>query len=128
MKFFLMILGFISLGLGIIGIFLPVLPTTPFVLLSAYLFGKSSERFHKYLLHHKLFGTIIRDFNEKKVIRRKNKIVALTSMWIVLLSSVIFFMPFWWAKLIVILIGIGTTIYLITFPEEDKRQREKEKR
>lgn len=117
MRILLLILGFTSLGLGIIGIFLPVLPTTPFVLLAAYLFGRSSERFHQYLFHHRIFGPIVRDFQEKKAIRRKNKIIGLIMMWAVLGSSVIFFMPFIWAKVIVLLIGIGTTIFLVRFPE-----------
>lgn len=111
------VIGMISLFLGILGIFLPVLPTTPFVLLSAYLFGRSSEKFHRYLYNHKIFGQIVRDFQDRKAIRRKNKIIALITMWVVILSSVIFFMPFWWAKVIVLCIGAGTTIYLIRFPE-----------
>ena len=117
MKIVFISIGMISLVLGIIGIFLPVLPTTPFVLLSAYLFGRSSEKFHRYLYNHKVFGQIVRDFQDKKAIRRKNKIIALITMWVVILSSVIFFMPFWWAKVIVIGIGAGTSIYLIRFPE-----------
>ncbi|MBK7030935.1 MAG: YbaN family protein [Bacteroidales bacterium] len=116
-KLVLLILGFLSLALGIIGIFLPVLPTTPFVLLAAYLFGKSSEKFHQYLYNHRIFGPMVRDFYERKAMKRKNKVIALVSMWIVLLSSVIFFMPYWWAKVIVLCIGLGTTIYMVRFPE-----------
>jgi len=118
MKLLFLSLGFLSLGFGILGIFLPVLPTTPFVLLAAYFFGKSSARFHQYLLNHKVFGPTIKDFNEKKVLKRKTKIIALLTMWAVLISSVFFFMPYWWAKVIVLLIGAGVTIYLIRFPEE----------
>jgi uncharacterized membrane protein YbaN (DUF454 family) len=116
MKIVLLLFGFISLGLGVIGIFLPVLPTTPFVLLSAYLFGKSSSRFHKYLLDHKLFGPIIYDYHQRKALNRKTKIIAIISMWAVLLTSVIFFMPIIWVKVIVLMIGTATTIYLLRFP------------
>ena len=117
MKVLLIGMGFLSLGLGILGIFLPVLPTTPFVLLSAYLFGKSSHRFHQYLSHHRLFGPIIRDYQEKKALKRKTKVISLIIMWIVLLTSVIFFTPFLWAKVIVLLICAGTSTYLILFHE-----------
>lgn len=117
MRIIFIIIGMISLVLGIIGVFLPVLPTTPFILLSAYLFGRSSEKFHRYLYNHRIFGQIVRDFQDKKAIRRKNKVIALVTMWLVILSSVIFFMPFWWAKVIVLSIGAGTSVYLIRFPE-----------
>lgn len=75
-----LILGCLSLILGAIGIFLPLLPTTPFILLSAFLFEKSSEKFHKLLLENKIFGKYIKDYTEKKGITYKNKIIALTIM------------------------------------------------
>ncbi|MGL4358745.1 YbaN family protein [Cetobacterium sp.] len=74
------ILGCLSLLLGAIGIFLPILPTTPFVLLSAFLFERSSEKFHKLLLENKIFGKYIKDYTEKKGITYKNKIIAITVM------------------------------------------------
>jgi uncharacterized membrane protein YbaN (DUF454 family) len=120
MKLIFLIFGFLSLGLGVIGIFLPVLPTTPFILLSAYLFGRSSERFHRYLRNHRVFGPTIRDFNERKVLSRRTKVYALSMMWVVMLSSVIFFMPYWWARAVLLLIGAGVTLYLIRYPEPRK--------
>lgn len=71
------VLGFLSLGLGIIGIFLPLLPTTPFILLSSILFQKSSDRFHKMLTQNKVLGKYITDYTERKGITLKNKIIAL---------------------------------------------------
>lgn len=65
-KRLLFVLGFVSLILGIVGIILPLLPTTPFLLLSAYCFSRSSEKFHNYILNNKVFGQYIRDYNEKK--------------------------------------------------------------
>ena len=66
--------------LGAIGVFLPLLPTTPFVLLSAFLFEKSSEKFHRLLLENKIFGKYIKDYTEKKGITYKNKIIAISVM------------------------------------------------
>ena len=73
----LFLLGSISLILGAIGVVTPLLPTTPFLLLSAYAFGKSSERCHKFILNNKIFGQYIRDYQEKKGITLKNKINAI---------------------------------------------------
>ena len=61
-------IGFLSLALGVAGIFLPVLPTTPFLLLSAALFFRSSPRAYQWLLNHKLLGPYIRDFRESRAI------------------------------------------------------------
>ena len=77
-KIFLLSLGTISLVLGCLGIFLPLLPTTPFLLLSAFCFSKSSEKFHKALLENKIFGQYIRDYQEKKGVTLKNKIIAIS--------------------------------------------------
>lgn len=114
-KSLFLIIGISSLVLGFIGIFLPVLPTTPFILLSAYCFAKSSERFHRYIMQHKLFGKMVSDFYEKKIIPVKTKIIALTLMWTTLSLSVIFFMPYIWVKLVVIGIGVAVTVYLLSF-------------
>jgi len=73
-------LAWASLSLGILGIFLPLLPTTPFVLVAAYGFSKSSERFHQWLLNHKLFGLLVSDWQRSGVIRLKSKLLATVSI------------------------------------------------
>lgn len=70
--------GCISLIIGAIGIAVPLLPTTPFLLLSAYAFGKSSEKYHYFIMNNKIFGKYIRDYQEKKGITLKNKINAIS--------------------------------------------------
>lgn len=72
----LLILGFLFLGFGLAGIFLPLLPTTPFLLLAALCFERSSDRFHRWLLDHSLLGPFIRDWRERQVIRLKTKWLA----------------------------------------------------
>jgi uncharacterized membrane protein YbaN (DUF454 family) len=69
--------GTITLILGVIGVFLPLLPTTPFLLLSAYFYGKSSEKMQQWLLSNKIFGKYIKDYHEKKGITMKNKIISI---------------------------------------------------
>ena len=86
----LKILGFIFLALGIIGIVLPLLPTTPFLLLSAFCFARSSEKLHDWLLHHPYFGPTIKDWREHGSISKRNKIYAMVVILLTILMSVIF--------------------------------------
>lgn len=79
-KIFWLITGISALALGTIGIFLPLLPTVPFYLLAAFSFSKSSEKLHNWLLDHKIFGPDIRNWNEKRVIRRRAKLMAVSAM------------------------------------------------
>jgi uncharacterized membrane protein YbaN (DUF454 family) len=83
-RYILIFFGFIFLGTGVIGIFLPLLPTTPFLLLTALCFNASSPKFHHWLYHHKVFGPPIQDWQKNRVIGLRSKITA-TSM--LLLSS-----------------------------------------
>jgi len=80
MRIFWFLIGGSSLGLGTLGIFLPLLPTVPFYLLAAYSFSKSSTKIHNWLLNHKVFGPDIRNWNENRTIHRRAKLMALASM------------------------------------------------
>ncbi len=79
-RYLLLALGWLSLLLGLLGIVLPLLPTTPFVLLAALLFSKSSPALHQKLLAHRLMGPIIRDWEEKGVIKPRTKWVSTITM------------------------------------------------
>ena len=89
MKYILIVLGSISLVLGVIGIFLPLLPTTPFLLLAAALYVRSSEELYNWLIHQKYLGTYIRNFREHKAIPLHAKIISVTLVWITLLYCAI---------------------------------------
>ncbi|QAR33946.1 DUF454 domain-containing protein [Geovibrio thiophilus] len=115
MKIILIILGFMSLFLGIIGVFLPVMPTTPFILLAAACFARSSEKFHKMLLNNRYFGNIVRNYENGLGISRRIKIRALTLLWFSLIfSSAIS------GSLIVFLVltaaGTGVSWYILSLP------------
>jgi uncharacterized membrane protein YbaN (DUF454 family) len=73
-------LGFIFLLLGLLGIPLPILPSTPFILLSAWFFARSSERWHQWLLQSELFGPMIQNWEENRCISRRTKLVAMGAM------------------------------------------------
>ena len=85
MKYILIILGSLSLALGIIGIFLPLLPTTPLLLLSAALYVRSSEKMYQWLIHHKYLGNYIRNFREHRAIPLRAKIISVSMVWISLI-------------------------------------------
>lgn len=87
-KALLIVVGSVSLALGAIGIFLPILPTTPFLLLSAYCFARSSKRLHTYLITHKTFGTYISNYYNKAMTRR-DKVRTLTVLWLGITLSVL---------------------------------------
>ena len=72
------LLGFIFLGLGVVGVFLPLLPTTPFLLVAAGCFAKSSEKWHQWLLSNRIFGPVIADWQERKCISVSTKIIAVS--------------------------------------------------
>lgn len=74
------ILGWCFFGIGGIGVFLPVLPTTPFMLLSLWAFSRSSQRFHDWLYHHRFFGPPLQQWKQYRVIPRAAKIMAITMM------------------------------------------------
>lgn len=83
LKIFLIITGWLAVSIGTVGIFLPILPTTPFMLLAAGCFAKSSEKFHRWLLGSPVFGSIIRDWQEQRGIRLGTKCWA---MFVVVLT------------------------------------------
>jgi uncharacterized membrane protein YbaN (DUF454 family) len=80
MKWLYLIAGFLLVGLATIGIFLPLLPTTPLLLLAAACFAKSSEKCHQWLMQHNLFGPILRNWHEKRCIPRRAKRIATASI------------------------------------------------
>jgi len=80
MRLFWFIIGGSSLGLGTLGIFLPLLPTVPFYLLAAFGFSKSSTKMHNWLLNHKVIGPEIRNWNENRIINRRAKLMSSAGM------------------------------------------------
>jgi len=92
-KIFWLVIGLTALALGTVGIFLPLLPTVPFYLLAAFSFSKSSERLHNWLLNHKIFGPDIRNWNEKRVIRRRAKLMSVSAMALSVVVTLVMAVP-----------------------------------
>ena len=122
-KYFFIGLGFLFIGLGFIGIIIPGIPTTPFLLLSAWFFSKSSSFLENWLINHKLFGPLIRDWNKHKSISRKSKIVAV----IIIIPTFAFSIYSSLNMIIDILLGItciSLCAFLISRPEPPIEQRQ----
>lgn len=115
MKALYILIGTLSLILGIIGIFVPLLPTTPFLLLTAALYVRSSPRLYDWLIHQKYLGNYIRNFRENKAIPLKAKIISVSLIWITMLYCVFFIVPYWWLKILLLLIGAGTSYHILSF-------------
>jgi hypothetical protein len=111
-KVIYIIIGSLSLALGMIGIFLPVLPTTPFLLLTAYFYLRSSERLYHWLLHHKVFGKYIHDYIKYRSIPLKTKILALVLLWPSIVVT-LFFIPLLPVKVMLVLIASTVSVYII---------------
>ena len=115
----LIVLGTISLILGIIGAFLPLLPTTPFLLLTAFLYCKSSPKAYNWLINHRLFGTYIINYREKKIIPIRAKIITFILMWLSILYCVIFVTDKIGFQIILLGIAIGVSIHILSFKSKE---------
>jgi len=114
LRILLIIAGTLCVGLGIIGIFVPVLPTTPFLLLAAACYARSSRRFHSWLLNNKLFGSYIRNYLERKGITLRAKIITLSLLWITIGVSVAFAVEILALKLILVIIATGVSVHILS--------------
>ena len=109
----LMIAGTLCLVMGVVGMFLPVLPTTPFLLLAAYCYARSSQRFYDWLLANRWFGEYIRNYREGRGIPLKQKVLTISLLWVTIGYAAAFIVPAWWMRLILVGIAAGVTIHLI---------------
>lgn len=115
-KAFLIVAGTISLALGAIGIVLPILPTTPFLLLSAACYCRSSDRLYKWLLTNKWFGEYIKNYREGKGVPLKTKIIALTVLWVTITYSAFFFIRILEVQLILFAVAVAVSIHILRLP------------
>lgn len=113
-KSFLIGVGTLSIALGILGIFLPVLPTTPFLLLSGACYMRSSENLYHRLINNKWLGHYILDYNEKRGIPLRAKVISVSLLWFSIGISVIFFVKILWLRIILFFVAIGVTGFLLS--------------
>lgn len=115
-------LGFLALGFGVLGIFLPLLPTTPFLLLAAYLFSRSSDRYYRWLINHRVFGKYISNFLQYKIIPVKIKVLSISMMWLAMGVSA-YFVPYTAVRILMLLIAIGVTAHILSYKSFKKKEQ-----
>lgn len=113
---FYFVFGTIFLTFGGVGVFLPVLPTTPFLLISAACYYKSSERMHRWMLNNRWFGHYLKNYAEGKRISLKAKLFTISLLWLFITYSIFFAVSNIAVQLILLSIAFGVTIHLIRLP------------
>jgi hypothetical protein len=108
--------GFLFTFLAILGALLPLLPTTPFLIVAAACFYRSSGKFYKMIMYNRYFGHYLRDYKSGKGIPLRVKIAALIFLWISTLVSVFLFIPYLWLEIVVIAVNIAVTVHLYLIP------------
>lgn len=104
--------GFAAVGVGVVGIVVPLLPTTPFLLLAAYLFWLGSPRWHAWLLENRVLGGFVRDYVEHHAVPLRSKVIALIVLWASIGLS-LFLVRIWYVWLVLAVIGAAVSIHIL---------------
>jgi hypothetical protein len=113
MRGVLIVSGSVSVGLGVIGIFIPILPTTPFLLLAAGCYARSSDRFYNWLLGNRLFGNYIRNYREGNGIPLVMKIAIILLLWATILFSAFMVVSNVYVQIILLIIAAAVSMHII---------------
>ena len=107
---------------GIIGIFVPILPTTPFLLLAAACYLRSSRRLYNWLLGNRFFGAYVRNYLHGRGMPRKVKIATIFLLWITIGCSIIFAVQALIIRVILLIVAIGVTVHILLIKTTPKDQ------
>ena len=118
LRIVLLATGSISIVLGVLGIFLPVLPTTPFLLLAAACYVRSSESFYSWLISHPVLSKYILAYLDGRGIPRKAKRYTLITMWLTMGLSMLV-VPLWQVRILLLCTGFAVSTYIWRLPEPD---------
>lgn len=108
-----MVAGTLAVVVGVIGIFVPLLPTVPFLLLAAYCYARSSEKFYDWLINNRWFGKIIRDYRAGKGVPVRVKVYSITLLWLAMGYSILYAVQSQLMKIVLIVVGIAVTVHLM---------------
>jgi len=122
-KYLLIAFGSLALGLGALGVAIPVLPTTPFLLIALYCYLRSSRRLYDWLLHHRLFGRYLYNYVTYRAVPRNTKIGAMILLWFGLITSMILVDKLF-VRLILITVGIVVSIHILLLKTLEKVQEQ----
>lgn len=116
LKLLLIACGTLCVGLGVVGIFLPLMPTTVFLLLAAACYARSSDRFYQRLIHHRFLGSYIRNHREGRGMARRDKVVTLVLLWVSISATMIWSVTAWWLHLLLLGVALGVTVHVVRIP------------
>lgn len=123
LRWVLICCGWLAIVAGVVGLFLPLVPTIPFLLLAVACFARSSVRFHGWLVEHNHLGPLIRGYLHSGGIPLRAKQMAIGMIWVSVPTSTFLFVPAVWPKVVLLVVAAGITLYLLrlpTIPPRDK--------
>ncbi len=105
--------GTLCVALGVVGMFVPLLPTTPFLLLAAACYARSSQRFYRWLMTNRWCGAYIRNYRAGRGLPLRQKIMVLALLWTTIGATALCVVSLWWVRLLLMLIAVGVTLHLL---------------
>jgi uncharacterized membrane protein YbaN (DUF454 family) len=115
-RILLIVLGTLCVALGVLGIFVPLLPTTVFLLMAAACYARSSERFYQRLITNRLLGSYIRNHREGRGMTRRDKLVTVVLLWVGIGATMIWAVTALWLHLLLLGIAAGVTVHVVKLP------------
>ena len=112
-KGILIFIGTVCVGLGVLGMFLPLMPTTVFLLLAAYCYSRSSETFHNWLMNNRFLGKYISSYKSGKGISVSQKISTISLLWVSIGASIWMLGARFWPTLLLLAVAVGVTVHLL---------------
>lgn len=122
LRWILFCCGWISVVAGFAGVFLPLVPTVPFLLLAVACFARSSERFHRWLVEHNLLGPLVRDYLNGAGMPLRAKRIAIGMIWVSFPATIFMFAQVFWLKMLLMILASGITLYLLYLPTAPERK------
>jgi len=114
LRYVLVWAGFVCVGLGVAGVFVPLLPTTPFLLLAAACFARGSDRCHRWLMTNRWVGSYVRNYMEHRATTVATKVGSIMMLWCFLSLAAVFFTESWVIRSLLLLVAIGVTVHLVS--------------
>jgi uncharacterized protein len=118
---FFLVLGFLFLGVGLVGVVLPLVPTTINLILAAYFFSRSSERWETWVLEHKRFGPLVRDFRSGLGIPLRAKVWAVALIAVTFTISIVFVIELLAVRVLLVALAVAVSAYILTRPTKRVR-------
>ena len=120
-KIFLTLIGFLFLAVGIVGIFVPVLPTTPLIVFASVIFSMSNEKIYNYIANTKHLGAYVRNYQDKIGVPIKTKIISLVYLWLSLVLSCLFIEKYF-IHWILLVVGVLVSLHIILLKTQSKNK------